>query len=221
MTQRFVNIFDRKDICSGIDVNKLPPEHLIEWSQHVLTSQKTIMKWKGNGLMKTHLSQAMYLQLLQELKPKTIIEFGTWQGGSAQWFYDMCKAIGFTSTVHTFAHKNEIQSPLSSDIQFHIMDNYEVDSYSIPFNEVEHPVLMIDDAHRNCINVLKKFIHLLKTDDYLILEDTHYFLLGLECKYNHELKTFINEQDFLVDSQYCDMFGYNMTDCLNTILRKS
>ena len=170
--------------------------------------------------MKSYFAQAMYLQLLQELKPKTIIEFGTWQGGSAQWLYDMCRAIGVTTKVHTFANRDEIVTPLSEDIECHIRNNRDVDTYEIPFQIVEHPVLMIEDSHVNCLNLLKRYNSFLEKGDYLVIEDTHYFLYGLECKYDNQLKQFIHDSNLMVDMLYCDMFGYNMTDCVNSILKK-
>lgn len=217
MKKRFVDIFDREDYS---DICRYSKEDLLDISSKILESQKKVIKWKGNGLMKTHFAQSIYPQILQELKPKTIIEFGTWEGGSAQWLFDISNALGFSPKVHTFAHVNEIVVPLSKEIEFHLMDNYKVDSYEIPFNELEHPVLMIEDSHRNCLQVLEKFKKYLKKGDYLIIEDTHFFLFGKECKYDHQLKTFIHDNEFLVDTRYCDLFGYNMTDCVNSILKK-
>ncbi len=214
---RFVDILERKEYS---DLCRFSKEDLQYFTKYLFQVQKNVIKWKGNGLMKTNFTQTMYLQLLQELRPKTIIEFGTWQGGSAQWLFDMSKAIGFTPTVHTFANIDEIVTPLSEEIQFHIMDNYKVSEYVIPFKTLEHPILMIEDSHRNCLELLNKFKHFLLPGDYLILEDTHYSLFDYECKYDDTIKNFIHDNNFMVDCKYCDMFGYNMTDCVNSILKK-
>ena len=43
----------------------------------------TRFSWKGLTLMKDPMTLTIYLQLIQELKPKSILEFGTFVGGSA------------------------------------------------------------------------------------------------------------------------------------------
>lgn len=216
---RFVDIFDREDYS---DFCKFSLDNLQYLSRYIKKSQKDIIKWKGNGLMKTHYAISIYLQLLQELKPKTIIEFGTWQGGSAHWFYDMCKAVEVTPKVYTFSDENHIISPLPEDIEFFIMDNYKVSEYEIPFKTVEHPLLVVEDSHRNYLEVLNKFNHLFEVGDYLVIEDTHYDLIGEKTnqKYNDEMKKYVHENNFMVDTKFCDMFGYNLTDCVNSILKK-
>ena len=48
-----------------------------------------LFKWKDLTLMKDPMTLSIYLQLLQDVKPKTILEFGTYEGGSSLWMKDM------------------------------------------------------------------------------------------------------------------------------------
>ena len=49
--------------------------------------------------MKDPLDQTILQQLLWELKPRTVIEFGAYKGGSALWIADMLKLFGCQSRV--------------------------------------------------------------------------------------------------------------------------
>ena len=58
---------------------------------------KLKLKWKGTPLLKDPMMFSIYIQLLQDLKPKTILEFGTGNGGSSIFMRDIANCI-----VHTF-----------------------------------------------------------------------------------------------------------------------
>ena len=49
--------------------------------------------------MKDPLDLTILQQLLWELKPRTVIEFGAYKGGSALWLADMLKMYGCQSRV--------------------------------------------------------------------------------------------------------------------------
>ena len=49
--------------------------------------------------MKDPLDQTILQQLLWELKPRTVIEFGAYKGGSALWIADLLKLFGCQSRV--------------------------------------------------------------------------------------------------------------------------
>ena len=57
----------------------------------------------------------IYQQLIQDLKPKTIIEFGTYEGGSALWMNDICKSLLLNTkdTIDIIKYSEMIQLDLS------------------------------------------------------------------------------------------------------------
>ena len=57
------------------------------------------MRWKGYPMYKTTYDFALYPMIIQELKPKTIVEFGTAEGGSAFWMSDLCDIFGLKDTM--------------------------------------------------------------------------------------------------------------------------
>ena len=57
-----------------------------------------MMNWRGTIVLKDPLSLTINQQLLWELKPQTVIEFGAYKGGSALWTADMLKI--FLSVSH-------------------------------------------------------------------------------------------------------------------------
>lgn len=64
-------------------------------------------RYKGRRFAKNPFDISLYLKLIESLKPKTIVEIGTSEGGSALWFRDQCKSIGISCTIVTM----DIQSP--------------------------------------------------------------------------------------------------------------
>ena len=60
---------------------------------------KFMTNWRGIILLKDPLSLTINQQLLWELKPQTVIEFGAYKGGSALWTADMLKIFECQSRV--------------------------------------------------------------------------------------------------------------------------
>ena len=79
--------------------------------------------WRGVSIMKDPLSLTANQQLLWELKPKTVFEFGAYKGGSALWTADMLKMFGCKSRV------------ISSDIDLSLLDPLARESPDVEFIE--------------------------------------------------------------------------------------
>lgn len=174
-------------------------------------------KWKGLTLMKDPMTLSIYSNLLQELKPRTIIEFGTYDGGSALWLHDMMKMLGQRCKIHTFdVNAQRVALPEESTIEFHQFNNYQVNetTFQTIFSNLEHPVLVIEDSHVNIIELLNNVDTYLLPGDYLIVEDT---LSRVKYK---ELCLFLDNKNYLVDQYYCDLWGYNNSWNLNSFLKK-
>lgn len=108
-----------------------------------------------------------------------------------------------------------------------------------------HPWLIIEDAHINLIGVLEYFHQTgLTSGDYLIVEDTNKFMWGLsiwdreiwedweDSKDSEKLlegATKIDDlrswltnhsEEYLVDTYYQDIYGYNVSKNWNSIFKK-
>ena len=80
--------------------------------------------------MKDPLDLTIIQQLLWELKPRTVIEFGTYKGGSALWIADMLKMFGCKSRV------------ISMDIDLSLLNDVARDSPDVEC--IEGDVFQVD-----------------------------------------------------------------------------
>jgi len=55
--------------------------------------------WRGVSMLKDPLTLVKNQKLLWELKPRTVIEFGAYKGGTALWTADVLKMFGCKSRV--------------------------------------------------------------------------------------------------------------------------
>lgn len=177
-------------------------------------AKRTKFTWKGLTLMKDPMSLTTYQELIQELKPKTILEFGSYDGGSALWMSDLCKSLEIKCKIYTF----DIRKISVDNITSITVDNYKFKDYVQNnldlFNSLEHPVLVIEDSHENISEILSEVDLFLNTGDYIIVEDTIY-----RSNYDQMLE-FLKSKKYLVDTYYCDFWGNNNSWNFNSYLIK-
>lgn len=177
--------------------------------------------YRGIPMVKNPFDVALYLRLLHQVRPATIIEVGTYYGGSAIWFADITRASGIATHIYsidialwnlaedervTFIKGNgrELEKTLSADF----------------LRDLPRPLLVIEDADHEAVTslaVLNFFHPILRSGEYIVVED------GMSCAGPTDaLKEFFggHGSEYEVDTNYCDYYGYNMTWCLNGWLRK-
>lgn len=169
------------------------------------------LSWKGRPLFKTVYDFSLYPVLLWNLKPQTIVELGTGLGTSAEFLADICRNFGLQTRIITI-DRNEAKFD-DSAIEFLRADLNDIET-AFPvelFRDLRHPLLFIEDAHVNLVNILKQFHRHLRRNDYLVIEDS-------AVKVN-ELNEFMKEKEnyYRVDTYYTDFFGRNMTSATNSI----
>ncbi|SDK05808.1 Cephalosporin hydroxylase [Bradyrhizobium sp. Rc2d] len=179
------------------------------------------LTYKGLIHIKTAFDLALYTRLLWELQPRTILEFGSYQGGSALWFADhmsvLCETPG---EVHSFDLHTECihENAKHSLVTFHRVDLSEVENLDKSLlMELPHPWLVIDDAHVKVFSLFSYLRDLLVSGDYYVIEDVpidanRAVIDGLQL---------VEQSGFLVDTYYTDAFGTNVTCAPNAWLRKS
>ena len=173
-------------------------KHLPSYWKDMKIAKWTKHKWKDLTLMKDPMTLSIYLQLIQNLKPKTIVEFGTYDGGSALWMYDMCRALDLKTKIITvdiidfkFPHK-EIEF-LHQDVH-----NFKIED----LKDIESPLLVIEDCHENTLNLLNMFGTIMKKGDFFIIEDTIDPL-------KYPILKSVDKQIFKNNNYYSDFWGHN------------
>ena len=227
---RFVKISAREDRC------ELPSA---TWK--TLLSNTYLQTWKGIILNKGVTEIGIYPMLLWELKPQTIIEIGALNGGSAVWLADNLELFGIKGSVYS------IDIDLSL-LDKKARDNLKVNFIEGDCNNLStvlpktmlarlpHPWLVIEDAHVNVLGVVEYFHdNGLTSGDYLIVEDTNKLIWdsgseNWDDKEEYEkgrqkmpnLRGWLldNEDEYLIDTYYQDMYGYNGSKDWNSILKK-
>ena len=71
--------------------------------------------WRGLVFLKDPFSIVTYQQLLWDVKPQTIIEFGANSGGSAVWMADVMKIYGFQTHVFSMDIDLDLLEPLARE----------------------------------------------------------------------------------------------------------
>ena len=96
---RFVNIKSRQ---FDTVIYQLLAAFLQNYTQIIKATKWNKHKWKGLTLMKDTMTLSIYMMMIQDIKPKTILEFGTYDGGSALWMEDVMKSLSLDCEIHTF-----------------------------------------------------------------------------------------------------------------------
>ncbi|GHH81065.1 hypothetical protein GCM10018793_37710 [Streptomyces sulfonofaciens] len=131
-------------------------------------------QWRGLRMLKDPETQAVYHDLLWELRPRTIVELGVYGGGSLVWFRDLTRLMGIDCQVIGIDRdlsRCRIPASEKSNISLHEGDCAAVETFE-HLRSAAHPLLFIDDAHTNTFNIMKWAVdHLLEHGDYFVIED--------------------------------------------------
>jgi len=201
---RFVDYFERRAFAG-----RLPSSATFYQSQGAYGP----IVWHGKPMIRTVWDFALSAIMLQELRPKTIIELGTASGASAMWYADLQQLHGLEPRVITF----DIDPP---SLSYHGVTIVKGDSNEIadalPVEELRahpHPWLVVEDAHVNIGGVLAHFDLAMLKGDYFIIED---------IDSERELGRFLLDRPnrYKVDARYTDFFGHNATCAPDQILRR-
>jgi cephalosporin hydroxylase len=167
-----------------------------------------LMRWRGLPLFKTAFDFAIYPQLLQELRPRTIFEIGSGSGASALWLADLAQTFDIDAMVHSV----DIRPPAAGHprVQFYRGDSREPATLfpAEALAAAPRPWLVIEDAHQNVPGVLAWLHEYLAVGDYLVVEDSDVkrdALAAFDAAHPRQYK---------VDTRYTDFFGRNAT-CAN------
>eukprot|EP00928_Gymnodinium_smaydae_P037506 TRINITY_DN26020_c0_g1_i1.p1 TRINITY_DN26020_c0_g1~~TRINITY_DN26020_c0_g1_i1.p1 ORF type:complete len:289 (-),score=18.55 TRINITY_DN26020_c0_g1_i1:61-927(-) len=141
--------------------------------------------WRGIALGKCALDFQIYTAMIDEIKPRTIIDLGSWAGGSALFFADFGHLLvgeAFSKVISVDITLNNVRPAALKDKR---IEFYECDTATLEkvFTEdfcasLPHPWLISEDAHYNFDAVMSCFHSAMKPGDYFVCEDTSTLLHG-------------------------------------------
>ena len=196
---------------------------------------------KGLALLKTAVDLVLYANLVWELQPATVIEFGSFQGGSALWFADQMNTLYGGGNVHSFELMDKCVHPSarSPHTHFHHVDLLDLSTLDRAlFSSLPHPWLVVDDAHVNVDNVMRHVAGFMQAGDYYVIEDmfrplvlrpmanwmwrrTYAKDLPFSADKVMKVVAACESLPFLVDTNFTDAYGLNVTAAPNGWLVKT
>ncbi len=206
---------------------------------------KYLTRYRGFDICKSPLDFVLYHQLLDLVKPKTIIELGTLSGGMAIWMADTLGLLDIKSDIYSMdldpSNRSELVNKFKPDnVTFLQGDAFEIErTFTDKFlKSLPHPWVFIEDAHANLPGVLRYFHQYCHEGDYMVVEDTCPDLakecgMGMRFVQPTEFRTmgrkqldclreFLHEYEdfYAVDSFLTDLFGYNSSAHWHGFIRK-
>ena len=188
--------------------------------------------YRGVTMYKNPFDIALYSLLLFQAKPRTIFEIGSNAGGSALWLADTMRSFEVDCRVHSI----DIEPPALDvpGVQFHRGDGRKLEAIlSAEFlRSLPHPFLVIEDADHHAETtcaVLRFFDPWLRAGEYIVVEDgivDDLFPAAITASLNGGPRRGIADffalrgRSYMVDRDYCDYFGRNVTWNVNGFLRK-
>lgn len=130
----------------------------------------------GVGLLKCPNDLWAYQDILTKLRPKTILEMGTFCGGSALWFAYLMDMLQIDGRVYTVDIVNMHGTVQHSRIEFIEGDSTNPDLAMHLRGQVDYPLLVVldsDHAEAHVRKELELYAPMCRVGDRLVVEDTN------------------------------------------------
>lgn len=187
-------------------------------------------RYRGIPTLKNPFDLALYPRLLEQVRPHTLIEIGSFKGGSALWFAEQALALDLPTQIVSI-DCNPVTELSHPRITFMLGDAHRLRlSLSDAFlAELPRPWLVIEDSdHRRetSLAVLRFFDAWLKPGEYIVVEDGILSDMRVARDYNggpaQAIHEFLREKPdrYVIDRSYCDYFGRNVTWNVDGYLRR-
>jgi cephalosporin hydroxylase/predicted SAM-dependent methyltransferase len=188
-------------------------------------------KYKNTPLQKNPFDYALYPMLLWQFRPRTIIEIGSKEGGSALWMGDLCDTFGLDCSIHSIDIVR-VATVKHRRVQFHEGDGRNLGNTLTEkmLKRLPRPWLVIEDADHSYDTthaVLQFFEEHLTPTDMLVVEDGIISDLSKMSEGasgpHRALRKFLQKHyaEWEILPEWCDFFGYNFTWSSNGFLRKT
>lgn len=205
---RFQTWKERQDFLSCLQDERIAGSELDP--RQLLYSQGAgeVFRWRGVQCFKTVFDLGIFALLIDELKPKTIIELGAGCGGSAMLMADLSTVAGVMTRIHAVDLKAP-QAEAHAAVIFHEADCIDWLRANCD-KDFPGPRLIIEDFHGALDDAGPMMTRMLRTGDYLVIEDS--------IPKQDALRALASSGDYLVDTRLTDFFGINCSSAVNGIL---
>lgn len=187
--------------------------------------------YKGTPLQKNPFDHALYPMLLWQFKPRTIIEIGSKEGGSALWMGDLCDTFKLNCEIHSIDIVR-VATVKHKRVTFHEGDGRNLGGTLTEkmLKNLPRPWLVIEDAdhsYETTHAVLEFFEDHLTPTDMMVVEDGIISDLSQMPEGasgpHRALRKFLqrNFAEWEILPEWCDFFGYNFTWSSNGFLRRT
>lgn len=189
-------------------------------------------KYRDLQFVKSPFDIAIYQLLVWNLKPGTIIEIGSKEGGSALWFADLCRTYRLDTKIISvdLFPVTSVSDPQITFLAGNGRDLFPTLSDDL-LGSLPRPWLVIEDAdhtRKTTLAVLEFFDAWLRVGDYIVVEDGIMSDLYPANFPDHTsgphlaLKEFLGAEApfYMMDTYYCDFYGQNVTWNTNGFLKK-
>jgi hypothetical protein len=205
-SQRFVTYAERRTSTAGLPSTGVDPFTFL-MSQGV----NEPAQWAGGPLMKSVYDIALYMILIGEMCPGTIVELGTGAGYSAIFLRDVAQSGGRPVAVITMDRVEPFVSVPNISYKLSDLEHPAKALSSVLSSSPKRPVLVIDDAHVSTTELIETFVDHATAGDYLVLEDSvnkHQAIAESRA---------VRESLLVLDTRYLDYFGRNSTSAMDSI----
>jgi cephalosporin hydroxylase len=202
----------------------IPYELLMKIQQGTLA-----YRYRGLPLLKNPFDLALYPLLLDRARPKTLIEIGSYAGGSALWFADQAALLGLAMKVVSI----DLVVPAAAHpaVTFLEGDARDLGAALSPafLHAIERPLLVVEDSSHlagTTAAVLDFFDPWLRPGEFIVIEDGILSDMRVADAYDGgplaAIHRFLEKTAgrYEVDGSLCHYFGRNVTWNLDGYLRR-
>ncbi len=186
-------------------------------------------EYRGMKAVRYPVDVPIYLMLLQQLRPRTVIEIGSKEGGGAVMLGDFMNMLDINGLVWSIDLNRPDPKYQPWNVKFVKGDENQLGEAPLSWDKMSHPWLVIQDASHQYAGVMNSLSFLNKymvKGDYMVVEDGYITQVGMDGHDRHggparAIAEFLHYcPDWRVDTRLCDFFGFNVTANTNGYLVK-
>lgn len=189
------------------------------------------MRYEYGGIRcaKSPFDLALYMMLLGRERPRTIVEIGSLDGGSAVWFAAQSRALSIDAHVYSI-DIDMVRTVVDPDVTFLEGDIHDLESSGIStiLDDCPRPLLVVEDGphtYEGCTAAMEFFHPHMRAGEFLVIEDGNlhdlrYF--AYRNGPNRAIADFLERHPgaYRTASEYCHYYGHNVTWNANGYLQK-
>jgi cephalosporin hydroxylase len=186
--------------------------------------------YRGTPMIKNPFEVALYPLLLWRVKPRTVIEIGSYRGASALWFADILRTCDVDAQVISVDVEPPVPPESRDNVHFLRGDANALGDVFTPekIAAFQRPLLVFEDSNHvaeTTLAVLDFFATVLRPGEYIVVVDAAVTDLGWAHRFNGGPGLAISRflaahRDFEIDTSLCDFYGHNFTGNPNGYLRR-